>query len=452
VSHRESTPPTEPRQAWDDILGLLSQRVEPHAVVTFLRPLQPVALTATEFRLRAPDRLSLTCVTDNYVDAIRQALGELIGPRQVVIDLRPEEQGELFPSARRRRRPRGALVTPPLNPRYTFDRFVVGASNQFAHAACAAVASQPAKQYNPLFLYGGVGLGKTHLATAIGHRVLERDPDATVAYLSSERFMNELISALRRDRMDAFQRWFRGVDVLIVDDVQFLAGRDRTQEEFFHTFNTLHGDGRQIVLTSDKIPQEIAGLEERLRNRFEWGLIADIQPPDLETRVAIVQRKAELESIPIGHEVALLLAERIPSNVRELEGALTRLGAQASLEHRVISLEYARHVLRNHRRPSDAPSFEQIRGVVCERFSLPESDLCSRRRSRHVVLPRQVAMYLCRRLLAASYPRIGELFGRDHSTVMHGVATIERLLKGDEGLRATVETLERTLVDGMLLK
>jgi chromosomal replication initiator protein len=234
--------------------------------------------------------------------------------------------------------------------------------------------------------------------------------------------------------------------------VQFLAGRDRTQEEFFHTFNTLHGDGRQIVLISDKIPQEIAGLEERLRNRFEWGLIADLQPPDLETRVAIVQRKAELESIPIGHDVAWLLAERIPSNVRELEGALTRLGAQASLEHRVIGLEYAREVLRNHHRPTEAPSFEQICQVVCERFSLAESELHSRRRSRHVALPRQIAMYLCRRLLGASYPRIGELFGRDHSTVIHGVTAIERLLKSDDGLRATVENLEHTLVNGMLHK
>src|SRR5262249_8459540 len=241
-----------------------------------------------------------------------------------------------------------------LIPKYTFDNFVVGASNQFAHAACKAVASQPGEHYNPLFIYGGVGLGKTHLVNAIGHQVLDRAPDRRVVYLSSESFMNELISALRRDHMDDFKGRFRRIDVLILDDVQFLAGRERTQEEFFHTFNSLYEGHRQIVLTSDKFPKEIPDLEERLRNRFEWGLIADIHPPDMETGVAIVEKKAEVERIDLPHDVALFLAANIDSNVRELEGSLTRLGAFASLNKCEITEEFARQVLQNILREKDS--------------------------------------------------------------------------------------------------
>lgn len=433
------------QRAWRAILDRLAERVGARDLDELLRPLEPVALTPAELRLQAPSRLVMLCVNDTLLPALRQAVAEAIGPRQVLLDVAVREQGELFPEALPRRVDRRArAMRAMLNPRYTFTSFVVGASNQFAHAASRAVASQPGNHYNPLFIYGGVGLGKTHLVNAIGHSVLERRPDARVAYLATDTFVNDLISSLRRDRMDEFKQRLRGVDLLIVDDVHALAGRERTQEEFFHTFNTLHAQRAQIVLTSDKVPKDIPGLEERLRSRFEWGLIADLQAPDLETRVAIVEKKAELEGIPLTHEVALFLADQVASNVRELEGALTRLGAHASLHRYEITVEAARDVLASLRptRHSSRVTFDGIVAVVCERFGLRPSDLASRRRSRHIVLPRHVAMYLCRRLLNASFPHLGELFQRDHSTVIHGVASIEQRVKRDPSFLLTVEQLE----------
>ncbi len=352
-------------------------------------------------------------------------------------------QGELFPGeqSRARRRPIrfGALV-----PRYTFATFVVGASNQFANAACKAVAAQPGQHYNPLFLYGGVGLGKTHLANAIGHAALEENPDARVAYLSAESFMTQLITALRRDRMDEFKSLFRKIDVLIIDDVQFLANRERTQEEFFHTFNALHEDHRQIILTSDTVPKEIPGLEERLRNRFEWGLIADLQPPDMETRVAILEKKAEIDGLDLPREVAIHLASKVDSNVRELEGCLTRLSAFASLSKTSITVDFARQVLHDLLRDRSTISIDVVQRVVCEHYGLRLSDLLSKRRTSKLAFPRQVAMYLARKLTGGSFPTIGERFGgRDHSTVIHANKVITNRVKTDERLRATVEELER---------
>jgi chromosomal replication initiator protein len=433
------------QRAWRGILNRLAERVGERDLDELLRPLEPVALTPAELRLRAPSRLVMLCVNDTLLPALRQAVTDVIGPRQVLLDAAVREQGELFPEAVPRRVDRRALaMRAMLNPRCTFATFVVGASNQFAHAASRAVASQPGHHYNPLFIYGGVGLGKTHLVNAIGHAVLERRPEARVAYLATETFVNDLISSLRRDRMEEFKQRLRGVDVLIVDDVHALAGRERTQEEFFHTFNTLHTQRAQIVLTSDKVPKDIPGLEERLRSRFEWGLIADLQPPDLETRVAIVEKKAELEGIPLTHEVALFLADQVASNVRELEGALTRLGAHASLHRYEITVDTAREVLASLRPTRHSPrvTYDGILAVVCERFGLRPSDLASRRRSRHIALPRHVAMYLCRRLLNTSFPRLGELFQRDHSTVIHGVTSIERRVKDDPSFLLTVEQLE----------
>src|SRR5947207_15156279 len=314
-------------------------------------------------------------------------------------------QGELFPNSgarRAERRARALLGT--LNPKYTFASFVVGASNQFAHAASKAVASQPGDHYNPLFIYGGVGLGKTHLANAIGHQLLERNSLARIAYLSSEAFMNDLISSLRRDRMGEFKERFRKVDVLVIDDVQLLAGRERTQEEFFHTFNSLYDQRRQIVLTSDKVPKDIPDLVERLRNRFEWGLIADIQPPDVETRVAIIAKKAEMERIPLPHDVALFIAGHIDSNVRALEGSLTRLGAYASLHRLPITVDLAREVLQAGTARGRAIGFSDVVAAVCDHFSVRPGDVHSKTRSKNIAMPRQLAMYLCRRLLGASFP------------------------------------------------
>ena len=434
-------------RAWERVVERMSERIAADDLAQLIRPLRPVNISPAQLRLEAPNRLTLVCITDNYLGVLRECVAAVVGPRQVVIDLPVRNQGELFPDPTRRRAERRARALHfTLNPKYTFANFVVGAANQFAHAACKAVATQPGDHYNPLFIYGGVGLGKTHLVNAIGHQILERNSLARVVYLSSEAFMNELISSLRRDRMGEFKDRFRKVDVLILDDVQSLAGRERTQEEFFHTFNTLYDQRRQIVLTSDKVPKDIPELEERLRNRFEWGLIADIQPPDVETRVAIIEKKAEMEGIPLTDDVALFIGSELGSNVRELEGSLTRLGAYASLTKRPITVEFAREVLQAGLK-SQQPNitYDDIATAVCAHFSLRPVDLRSKRRSRNVAVPRQVAMYLCRRLLNASFPHIGELFTRDHSTVIHATTVTQRRIKEDPAFQATVERLERTI-------
>jgi len=442
---RRNVPVASLEALWRRILERMAEEVSADELSHVVARLRPLDLTSTDFRLEAPNQLLLVCVTDNYLPQLREAVAAVIGSRHVALELPSRNQGELFPDLSRTRPDRRALYS-ELTAKYTFANFVVGASNQFAHAASKAVASQPGDHYNPLFIYGGVGLGKTHLVNAIGHEIQEKQPALKIGYLSSKTFIDNLIASLRNDRMGEFKQRFRRVDVLILDDVQLLAGRERTQEEFFHTFNTLHELRRQIVLTSDKVPKDIPDLEERLRNRFEWGLIADIQPPDVETRVAILEKKADLEGIPLDHEVALFIAGHIASNVRELEGSLTRLGAYASLHRRPITVDLVREVLQavaaGRRRPV---SFNDIFGVVCDHFSLRPDDLHSKRRSKNVAMPRQLAMYLCRRLLGASFPQLGQAFHRDHSTVIHAVTTTERRLKDDAALRATVECLERTL-------
>ncbi len=433
-------------RTWERVLAQVVERVPADDIVQLLRRLRPLAATPSQLRLEAPNRITLVCITDNYFGALRDSVAAVMGPRQIVIDLPSRTQGELFPDARRPDRRGTRLPNAALNQKYTFANFVVGASNQFAHAASKAVAQQPGNHYNPLFIYGGVGLGKTHLANAIGHEVLERRPTARVAYLSSEAFMNDLIACLRRDRMVEFKERFRRVDVLILDDVQFLAGRERTQEEFFHTFNSLYDQHRQIVLTSNKVPKNIADLEERLRNRFEWGLIADIQAPDVETRVAILEKKAEVEGIGLPNDVSLFLAGQASSNVRELEGLLTRLGAYSSLHHRPVTIDLARDVLQTIIQGKRAEiTFERITEAVCDHFSLRPTDLRSKRRSKNVAVPRQLAMYMCRHLLKASFPDIGNLFSRDHSTVIHATNVTERRIKEDPGFQTTVERLEQMI-------
>lgn len=441
-------------QAWQRSIDLLRDRVDPADYDALIRRLRPVSVRNRNLLVEAPNRHAVDLISERYLRLIEDVVSETFGaPVRVLLQPPAAVQHELFPlsvpapqptAATRNRRASG------LNEKFTFDSFVVGGSNQFAHAACKAVASLPGDHYNPLFLYGGVGLGKTHLVNAIGNQILDRDPDRRVLYLSSDSFMNELINALRRDRMDDFKTRFRRIDALIVDDVQFLAGRERTQEEFFHTFNSLYEARRQIVLTSDKFPKQIPELEERLRNRFEWGLIADIQPPDVETRVAIVQKKAELEHIDLPHDVAMFLATNIDSNVRELEGSLTRLGAFASLNKCEITVDFARQVLQHiiRERPV-AVTIELIQKVVCDFFRLRPADLRSKKRSRAIAVPRQVAMFLCRRHTSASFPTIGERFGgRDHSTVIHAAQVVELRLKDDPTFRATVERIERMLENG----
>ena len=334
-----------------------------------------------------------------------------------------------------------------LNPRYTFDAFVIGSGNQFAHAACQAVAERPSKAYNPLFLYGGVGMGKTHLMQAIGHEIKRRTPQAAICYLSSEKFTNEMINSLRYDKMISFRDKFRTMDVLLIDDIQFLAQKERTQEEFFHTFNALHESMKQIVIASDRPPKELAEFEDRLRSRFEWGLIADIQPPDLETKVAILQKKAEQEQVTLPTDVALFIASNIRSNVRELEGALIRLMAHSSLIGADITLPYTQQVLKNFiDSQARKVTIESIQKAVAEQFGLRLVEIKAKNNSRSIVYPRQIAMYLAKHLTEASLPEIGRQFGgKHHTTVLHSVDKIERVRKDDKDLNRLLNKLTEQL-------
>jgi chromosomal replication initiator protein len=334
-----------------------------------------------------------------------------------------------------------------LNPRYTFDAFVIGSGNQFAHAACQAVAERPSKAYNPLFLYGGVGMGKTHLMQAIGHEIKRRTPQAAICYVSSEKFTNEMINSLRYDKMISFRDKFRTMDVLLIDDIQFLAQKERTQEEFFHTFNALHESMKQIVIASDRPPKELAEFEDRLRSRFEWGLIADIQPPDLETKVAILQKKAEQERVTLPVDVALFIASNIRSNVRELEGALIRLVAHSSLIGAEITLPYTQQVLKNFiDSQARKVTIESIQKAVAEQFGLRLVEIKAKNNSRSIVYPRQIAMYLAKHLTEASLPEIGRQFGgKHHTTVLHSVDKIEGVRKDDKDLNRLLNKLTEQL-------
>lgn len=346
------------------------------------------------------------------------------------------------------------LITPvirtigeSLNPKHTFETFVVGASNQFAHAAARAVAEQPASQYNPLFIFSHAGLGKTHLLHAIGNHVLRKNPKSKICYISAERFVNELIEAIRHERMSQFRQKYRdGYDMLLIDDIQFIAGKGRSQEEFFHTFNTLHSTQRQIVVTSDKFPKDIPGLEDRIRTRFEWGLIADIQPPEIETRIAILRAKAEMDDLFLPNDVALFLASNIKSNVRELEGSLIKLSAQASLLGVEISLDLAKRELSNLiRQPTETLSPDFILQSVADHFMIKVQDLKSKERSRKYSFPRQISMFLLRKYCDKSYPDIGVILGgKDHSTVLHGVKTIQAELDSNPEIRRHVEEIQNT--------
>ena len=417
----------------------------------WIKPLRLVEENGKRVVLSAPNRFCRDWVQAKFREELLAALSEGVEAAPEIVFHVDPTQGELFAAtpavekAKNGVKPRlGNLV-----PRYTFDNFVVGPSNQFAHAAAQAVAHRPGEKYNPLFIYGWVGIGKTHLVNAIGHAVLNRNQLARVAYLSSETFVNDLISSLRKDRMNDFKNRFRKVDVLIVDDVQFLAGRERTQEEFFHTFNCLHEAHKQIVLTSDKFPKEIPDLEERLRNRFEWGLIADIQTPEMETRVAIVMKKAEEEGVALPADVAEFMASEAGTNVRELEGAFTRLAALSSLQNAPITVEFARQVLKPHLRGLARVQItvEEIQRVVCKHTGISLTEMNSKRRTQNLVTARHMAMLLCRKLVTASYPEIGSKFGhRDHSTVIHAYNTMNRRISQEPALRDAVQAIERELL------
>jgi len=480
---------------WERALQDLKGKLSSENFETWLAPLAVDRIDEATLTLRVPNKFYADWLQTHYLDLVRDALRSHGAPSSMRVDFsvseqsrarvnsRPSELPAAMPTRPRapspmpgslsavqasaahaapqgpsaapasapQAAPQGPYVTPGsgLNPRYSFENFVVGPSNQLAHAAAVAAASSRQKRYNPLFIYGGVGLGKTHLVNAVGHRALADNPNLRILFVSAERFTNEFIWALQNHRINEFRERYRnGCDVLLMDDIQLLAGREQTQEEFFHTFNALYHADRQIVVTSDVYPQQIPEMEERLISRFQWGLVADIQAPELDTRIAILKAKAEQEHITLADDVALFLAQVVKSNVRELEGTLLRLAVKAELANRSIDLEFAKEALRGVLPKSEtATTVEDIQRAVCDYYSIRLADLKSHRRHRAVSFPRMVAMYLCRQRLGTSFPELGDRFGgKDHTTVMSAVRKIDGLIKNeDPAVINAVEAIERKL-------
>ncbi len=437
---------------WQKTLELIEGQLSKPSFETWLKATKPLAYYNNTIVIGVSNDFAKDWLETRYSQLIKQTLSSVAGSEVNLKFIVPHPNGEAPAGPAEKNQPLPATVaedvTPfrplNLNPKYVFDTFVVGNSNRFSHAACLAVAEAPAKAYNPLFIYGGVGLGKTHLMHAIGHYVLEQNRNTKVVYVSSETFTNELINAIRDDRTVQFRSKYRNVDVLLVDDIQFLAGKERTQEEFFHTFNTLHEANKQIVISSDRPPKEIPTLEDRLRSRFEWGLLTDIQPPDLETRIAILRKKAKLENLSVPNEVIVFIATRIDTNIRELEGALIRVVAYSSLINDEITLELANDALRDILPPLKEKkiTITLIQKTVADYFSLKPDDFHAKKRTRAIAFPRQIAMYLARELTDASLPKIGEDFGgRDHTTVIHACAKISQEMKEDTTLAATIKDI-----------
>lgn len=437
------------QEVWQAAISNIQQQLVHHSFETWFRPLTLGSIGDSRLQVLLPNRFFKEWFEEHYIELLRSALEDLLFTRVEIDlmvpnqDLPPPPPPPEVPHKRTTRRP---PTTSSLNSKYTFDNFVVGSGNQLAHAASLAVAEQISRVYNPFFIYGGVGLGKTHLLHAIGRFVLDRDNVVRVSYISSEKFTNDLINAIRFDSTIEFRNRYRSVDVLLIDDIQFIAGKERTQEEFFHTFNDLHNSSKQIVLTSDSIPKDIPGLEERLRSRFEWGLIADIQPPDLETKAAILRKKAQAEGVQIPDEVSLFIATNVKSNVRELEGYLIRIVAYASLTNQAITLDLACEVLKELVDGDRSITMPHILEVVGDFYRLKEKELLSKSRHKSIVLPRQVAMYLCRTHTNASLPDIGvEFGGKDHSTVMHACSKIRELMAKDDRFRKQLQDLTNLL-------
>jgi chromosomal replication initiator protein len=430
---------------WDKVLQHTQRRVNPHSFATWFQPTRQERTEDDRIVVRVPTRLFSKRLSETYGELLKAVLNEIGKPELGLefICTEPEPVPANPGSASAQTKLDFESANFQLNPRYTFESFIVGASNQFAHAAAIAVAEQPSKSYNPLFLYGGVGLGKTHLMQAIGHTLKRRNPALRITYISAEKFTNEVIASIRFERMPSFRERFRNMDVLMVDDIQFIATRERTQEEFFHTFNALYDQQKQIVISSDCPPKEISAIEERLRSRFEWGLIADIQPPDLETKIAILQKKAEREQLRLPDDVADYIARSIKSNVRELEGALIRLMAYSSLTGMEVSLPTAQQVLKAIVEIQEKKvTIEQIQKRVGEHFGLRAQDLKIRSNSKVISFPRQVAMFLVKQLTTASLPEIGKQFGgKHHTTVLHSINKIESLRQIDKDLNKTINRL-----------
>jgi chromosomal replication initiator protein DnaA len=430
---------------WQKTLELLKPELTAVSFDTWVYPLTPVKIDHKENKLFLSlyNDMAKSILEGRYITIIENAVKEAFGKKLKVVFIYSEEPqinqedinftDELY-----------------LNPKYIFNTFVIGNNNRFAHAASLAVAESPSKAYNPLFIYGGAGLGKTHLMHAIGHYILQQNPKSKVLYVSSEMFTNELIKAIREDKNVEFRNKYRSIDVLLIDDIQFIEKKERTQEEIFHTFNTLYEANKQIIISSDRPPKEITTLEERLRSRFEWGLIADIQPPDYETRVAILRNKSELEGLESTDsliEVIGVIAEKIQSNIRELEGAFIRVIAYANLTGQKINKDLAREVLKDVFSSKDRPvTPDLIKKHICKHYNIKQSDMESSKRSRDLAFPRQIAMYICRDMTDLSLPKIGEFFGnRDHTTVLHACEKITNELKLNESLREVVKEIEKAI-------
>lgn len=446
---------------WEQALNIIKGEISEISFNTWIKSCTPISISDNILKLSVPNEFTKGILDTRYKDLLIQAL-KIVTSRKFKIefylesDLEEEKENDEKQKEEKKENTNdvdGSIVvsdemSATLNPKYTFQSFVIGNSNRFAHAASLAVAESPAKAYNPLFIYGGVGLGKTHLMHAIGHYILQENPKAKVVYVSSEKFTNELINAIKDDKNEEFRNKYRKVDVLLIDDIQFIAGKERTQEEFFHTFNALHEENKQIILSSDRPPKEIPTLEDRLRSRFEWGLIADIQPPDFETRMAILKKKADVEGLNVPNEVMVYIATKIKSNIRELEGALIRIIAYSSLTNRDVSVDLASEALKDiiSNKESAPVTVKTIQESVANYYNLRIEDLKSQRRTRNIAYPRQIAMYLSRKLTDMSLPKIGEEFGgRDHTTVIHAYEKISENLKTDEGLQSMINDITKKL-------
>ncbi|AEE90216.1 chromosomal replication initiator protein DnaA [Tepidanaerobacter acetatoxydans Re1] len=448
----------DPLYLWQHVLKILSNELNNDmSFNTVLKPTRLAALEADTAIVEVPNDFIKSVIEKRYLNLIKDIFSSVLKQNiNVVINVNPEGFGsEVLPDDSislnevSETKTLAEDTTPSLNQKYTFDTFVVGNSNRFAHAASQAVAQAPAKAYNPFFIYGGVGLGKTHLMHAIGHYILQQDPTCKVVYLSSEKFTNELINSIRDDKNVEFRNKYRTIDVLLIDDIQFIAGKERTQEEFFHTFNALHDANKQLVISSDRPPKEIPTLEERLRSRFEWGLITDIQPPDFETRIAILQKKAMMENLIVPNDVINFIATKIETNIRELEGALIRVVAYSSLTDCPIDIGLAEQVLKDilpDGKPKQVTS-KQIVEEVGSYFSISPEEFKSKKRTKDLAFARQVAMYLCCELTDLSLPKIGEEFGgRDHTTVIHARDKITRDIQEDSQLSNAVESLKKKIL------
>jgi chromosomal replication initiator protein len=443
---------------WDKTSKLIQEKISKQNFDTWIKPIKVVAMEDKCVQLAVPNKFFKDWLLDNYSSTIKQSLQDAAG---IAVDIdfvlsKNKEKGP-EPAAANTTQTKNASSTTIsrgknfsfLNNNYNFDRFVVGACNQFAHAASIAVAKQPAKNYNPLFIYGGSGLGKTHLLNAIGLLTTATHPALNIMYVSAEEFMNEMINSIRYDRMPKFREKYRNISCLLIDDIHFLAGKDRTQEEFFHTFNTLHDSGKQIVVTSDKFPKDIPNLESRLRSRFEWGLIADIQPPEIETKIAIIEKKIQENKIDLPHNVVYYIASHVESNIRELEGFLVRIGAYSSLTGKEIDLDLVKEVLSSlvkHNKKGEV-SIEEIIKVIAGKLNIKISDIKAHNKNKNIVFARQIAMYLARKLTNCSFPDIGQkIGGRDHSTVIYANNKILNNIKVDSKLNFLIQEIEDILI------